>query len=198
MSHNHDPDVICYSTCPEYPWPGDEGRSEDRPDGCTCLPPYPGDGHWISCALTSMEIPLEDIQIEPPTEYPGRPGHKGQKLARFDLLPWDALWVLAEHYGKGAAKYAARNWERGYDFSDSVAQMGRHLAQIATGELIDPENGSPHAAAIAFGALALIAFELRGIGNNNLPQLGRHLDSEVTNPEDIEAAQAEARAEATC
>lgn len=32
-------------------------------------------------------------------------GAKGQKLARFDLIPPDALWALAEHFGKGATKY---------------------------------------------------------------------------------------------
>ena len=36
-------------------------------------------------------------------------GEKGAKLARFDLIPPEATWALAEHYGKGCAKYSDRN-----------------------------------------------------------------------------------------
>lgn len=83
-------------------------------------------------------------------------GRKGRKLARFDLLPWDVLWQLAEHYGKGARKYEERNWERGYPMSLSIGAAFRHLAQFAQGEDIDPETGTPHVIAVMFhmGVLA--------------------------------------------
>jgi dATP/dGTP diphosphohydrolase len=159
------------------------GASAERPIVRMCCETPLGRQHDSGCQYASAGI----LELDAPV-----PGHKGVKLARFDLLPWDALWKVAEHYGKGAEKYAARNWERGYEYSKIVGQIGRHLAAIASGELIDPENGSPHAAAIAFGALALIAFEARGIGTNDLPQLDTHLDSELLNPEEIEEARQEA------
>lgn len=86
-------------------------------------------------------------------------GAKGQKLARFDLLPADALRQVAEHYGKGAAKYEDRNWERGYDWSLSFSAMQRHAWQWWNGEDVDEETGSSHLAAVIFHALALLTFD---------------------------------------
>jgi hypothetical protein len=86
-------------------------------------------------------------------------GRKGQKLARFDLLPWDSVWEVAEHFGKGAAKYGEdRNWERSYPWSLSIAALARHFALFAQGEDIDEETGSNHMAAVAFHALVLLRF----------------------------------------
>lgn len=85
-------------------------------------------------------------------------GEKGSKLARFDLLPWAELEKVAEHYGRGAAKYEDRNWEKGYDWSLSYASLVRHLVAFWNGENIDPEMGSEHLAAVVFHALALMFF----------------------------------------
>jgi hypothetical protein len=85
-------------------------------------------------------------------------GQKGAKLARFDLLPWDVLWTVAELYGVGAAKYEDRNWEKSYPFSLSIAALGRHFAQFARGEDVDSETGLPHLASVVFHACALIRF----------------------------------------
>lgn len=82
-------------------------------------------------------------------------GAKGQKLARFDLLPWDVLWEVAEHYGRGAAKYEERNWEKGYMWSLSYSALMRHLVAFWNGEDIDPETGSHHLDAVIFHAMAL-------------------------------------------
>ena len=85
-------------------------------------------------------------------------GAKGAKLARFDLLPWKAIWQVAELYGKGAEKYEERNWERGYDWSLSYAAMQRHAALLAQGEWLDAETRCPHLASVIFHALALLTF----------------------------------------
>ena len=82
-------------------------------------------------------------------------GAKGQKLARFDLLPGDSLWALAEHFGKGAEKYEDRNWEKGYDWSLNFAAAQRHMWQWWNGEDIDPETGSSHLIAAAWHMVAL-------------------------------------------
>lgn len=83
---------------------------------------------------------------------------KGSKLARFDLIPAKPLWELAEHYGRGAEKYEDRNWERGYDWSLSIAALERHLNLFKQGEDIDPETQSKHIIAVAWHAIALAQF----------------------------------------
>ncbi len=65
---------------------------------------------------------------------------------------------IAEHFGKGAAKYADRNWERGYEWSLSFAALQRHLWAFWMGEDHDPEMGSHHLAAAGFHVLALLTF----------------------------------------
>lgn len=86
-------------------------------------------------------------------------GEKGQKLARFDLIPPAALWKIAEVFGRGARKYDERNWERGYDWSLSFAACMRHLWAWWRGEDRDPESGQSHLAHAAFHVLALLTYE---------------------------------------
>jgi hypothetical protein len=93
-------------------------------------------------------------------------GQKGVKLARFDLLPTGPLWSLAELYGKGAEKYADRNWEKGYEWSKSYAAAQRHMNLFWSGEYFDKHEetcppdcnthtGLPHLACAVFHMFAL-------------------------------------------
>jgi hypothetical protein len=95
----------------------------------------------------------ETLVVDPDTG-----GKKGQKRARFDLVPSEALWELAEHYGYGATKYDDHNWRKGYAWSLSFAALQRHAWKFWAGEDVDPESGSHHLAAVAFHALALLTF----------------------------------------
>jgi len=98
---------------------------------------------------------------------PNTGGEKGRKLARWELLPGDALHELAEHYGKGCEKYADRNWERGYNWSLSFGAMMRHAWAMWGGEDVDEETGSLHMTAVAWHALALLAYQLRSVGTDD-------------------------------
>lgn len=86
-------------------------------------------------------------------------GAKGVKPARFDLIPTDSLWELAEHYGNGFSKYGDAgqldNWRRGYEWSKSFAAAYRHLTLAMSGEEIDEETGSKHVIAVAWHMFAL-------------------------------------------
>lgn len=82
-------------------------------------------------------------------------GRKEVKLARADLVPVFPFMQLAEHYGRGALKYADRNWELGYPFSVSYAALIRHVMQWWGGEEFDEETGSHHLTAVAWHAFAL-------------------------------------------
>jgi hypothetical protein len=92
---------------------------------------------------------------------PDTGGQKGQKLARFDLIPPRPLWKLAEHYGRGAAKYAERNWEQGYKMSLSFAAQQRHSWAFWNKAELDgnPYEGDDfHLSAIAFHSFAMQEF----------------------------------------
>lgn len=91
-------------------------------------------------------------------------GQKGVKLERFELIPVRPLIAVARLYGFGAEKYAARNWEKGYEWSKSYGALQRHANAFWGGEDLiqqneagdDPTAGMPHMAAVAFHAFALI------------------------------------------
>jgi hypothetical protein len=110
-----------------------------------------------------------DVTDEVRVTDPETGGEKGTKLARFDLIPTGPLWQLAEHYGKGAAKYADRNWQRGYAWSLSFAALQRHAWAFWNGEDLDPETQSHHMAAVAFHAFALMEFDSTDTGTDDRP-----------------------------
>lgn len=82
---------------------------------------------------------------------------------RLDLLPFDALEEVGTVYTLGAKKYADRNWEKGINYMRVVGALLRHLFAWIRGEERDPENGQRHLASVAWNALALLAFEIRGL-----------------------------------
>ena len=92
-----------------------------------------------------------------------------KKKARFDLLPPEAIYALAEHYGKGAEKYAPRNWERGTDWNVPYASLMRHVIAWQSGEDHDPENGTHHMISAAWNALAIYTYYMREIGTDDRP-----------------------------
>ena len=104
---------------------------------------------------------------------PSSDGQKTSDSARFDLLPPDALWLLAEHYGKaggppeGPPKYEERNWEKGYAWSLSFAALMRHAWAWWYGEDVDPETKSRHMVAAAWHCLNLTAMQYRNIGTDD-------------------------------
>lgn len=94
-------------------------------------------------------------------------GKKGAKLARFDLIPPDALWQVAEHYGRGASKYIDRNWELGVDWSLNFSALMRHAWAFWNGSSLDAETDTHHLAAVVFHAFALMTFERYGLGTDS-------------------------------
>lgn len=100
-----------------------------------------------------LVMPPEEIRLTSSTG-----GQKGTKLARYDLIPAEALRIVAETYGRGATKYDDHNWRKGYNWSLSYAALQRHAWKFWGGEDLDPETGTPHMACVAFHALSLITF----------------------------------------
>ena len=88
---------------------------------------------------------------------------------RFDLLPGDALFEIVKVFTQGAKKYEERNWEKGMRWGKHYAAMQRHLWKWWNGSSVDEESGLNHLAHAAFGCLALLAYELRKVGEDDRP-----------------------------
>lgn len=108
----------------------------------------------------------------PPLERKEEPGLRYDAgKARYDLLPADALHSLVNVYTAGAAKYADRNWEKGMSWSRCFGSLMRHCWAFWRGETFDPESKCHHMAHAAWNALALVAYDLRGVGTDDRPKL---------------------------
>lgn len=102
------------------------------------------------------------------TVDPQTGGEKGAKLQRFSLIPRDFLWELASHYGRGAKKYADRNWEKGYKWSLSQDAFERHYNQWLMGEDNDEETGTSHLICAIWHLIALWWFHKHGKGTDDI------------------------------
>ena len=91
-----------------------------------------------------------------------------------ELLSPYSLWQLSTWLGKGAEKYAPRNWEKGIPFSICVGKLQRHLAEYMMGK-----TDEPHLDAVGFWWHALTHYEaMIALGKlpaslNDLPQYER-------------------------
>ena len=116
--------------------------------------------NWPSVSGSCDEV-LCDLRPENSTETrttSSTGAEKGVKAEAFSLLPVEALEKVARHYRIGAEKYSAHNWRAGYEWSKSYDALQRHANAFWRGEDMDAETGSPHMAAVAFHALALLTF----------------------------------------
>jgi len=77
---------------------------------------------------------------------------------RMELVPISAIRGLAEVFGKGAEKYAPRNWEKGFKYSVPYACLLRHLTAFWGGEDLDKETGLSHMKHVLANAAMLVEF----------------------------------------
>ena len=98
---------------------------------------------------------------------PDTGAQKGQKLERFDLIPFDALEELARVYGVGAKKYDDDNWIGGYRWRLSLGALLRHVSRFMLGEDRDPETGCHHLAHAAWHCLTVMTFAMRKLGTDD-------------------------------
>jgi hypothetical protein len=88
---------------------------------------------------------------------------------RYDLLPPEGVEAVADVLTYGAAKYAARNWEQGMDWSRPFGACLRHLFAWWGGENRDPDTGKSHLWHATTNLFFLIAYEARGAGKDDRP-----------------------------
>lgn len=87
--------------------------------------------------------------------------------SRLDLVPPEGVLGVADILAVGAKKYAARNWEKGMEWSRPYAAAQRHLYAWWSGEDRDPDTGYSHLAHAACNIFFLIAYEARGAGTDD-------------------------------
>ena len=91
---------------------------------------------------------------------------------RYSLIPVDALREVAQLFTDGAKKYGDRNWEKGMEYSRVYDALQRHAEAWLEGQDRDQDpNGSRqlNMASVAWCAMALISYHLRGVGTDDRP-----------------------------
>lgn len=96
---------------------------------------------------------------------------------RMELIPPELLEGVGSILTFGAEKYDDRNWEKGMSWSRVFGALMRHMWAWWRGENTDPETGKSHlwhaGCCIAF----LIAYESRGVGNDDRHVVSRTADT---------------------
>jgi hypothetical protein len=87
------------------------------------------------------------------------------------LAPWDAFLAIVKVLAFGAKKYAPRNWEKGMDWSRCWAALQRHQVAWWQREGTDPDTGYSHLWHAGCCIVFLIAYEIRGVGTDDRPQV---------------------------
>lgn len=100
---------------------------------------------------------------------PNTGGQKGSKPNQQSTLDPIALGKVGEVGGFGAQKYERYNFLKGYRWSLSYDALQRHLQAFWSREDNDPESGLAHLAHAAWHCLALISFQVRGLGTDDRP-----------------------------
>lgn len=114
-----------------------------------------------------LEVPKDVLQAAGVPQDNGGLRHNAGKV-QLELIPMAWTWALGQVLTRGAYKYAARNWERGMAWSYPIGCAMRHMIKFACGQRYDPETGCHHLAMAAWNMLALMTYDLRAIGNNDL------------------------------
>ena len=80
---------------------------------------------------------------------------------RFDLLPDDALTLIAEVLTQGASEYGDHNWEEGISASRLESAARRHMTRWKLGQTKDPKSKLSHLVHAACDLLMMVALENR-------------------------------------
>lgn len=122
-------------------------------------------GHSGAVLVASLS-PIENVLT--PASAPATEDQSQKKDAGkppWDLLPFDAVEQVVKVLQFGAAKYAARGWERDpMRRGRAFAAVCRHMVDWWRGQRNDEETGLPVLAHAACEVLFLLAYELRGAG----------------------------------
>lgn len=86
---------------------------------------------------------------------------------RMDLLPVEWMVELSNVLTEGAKKYDDNNWRKGMDWSRCIGSLYRHLTKWQSGITFDTETQCHHLAHVAWNALALMVYQMEGLGKDD-------------------------------
>lgn len=86
---------------------------------------------------------------------------------RMSLVPASFARYCAAGLTYGAVKYEPHNWRKGFDWSQVLDSLHRHIGAFSEGEDVDDESGLPHLALAACNLAFLIEFFDKGKGNDD-------------------------------
>lgn len=87
---------------------------------------------------------------------------------RVSLLSSDAILEVAKVATMGASKYDDHNWRGGMKWSRLLDAAERHLLKYNKGDRIDEESKLSHLAHVAWNLMALLEYEINGVGEDDL------------------------------
>jgi len=90
---------------------------------------------------------------------------------RYDLIPPDALELVAEVFKIGGVKYGDRNWEKGMAWGRVFRALMSHAWKWWRGETYDQEDGQHHLSSVVWCGLVLLAYDLRKLGTDDRNKL---------------------------
>ena len=89
---------------------------------------------------------------------------------RMSLLSADALLEIGKVAGLGAAKYGDHNWRNGMKWSRLLDAAQRHILSWQNGQTNDEESSVSHLAHAAWNLMALLEYEKRNMGTDDIHQ----------------------------
>ena len=92
-----------------------------------------------------------------------------QQKPRMDLIPPESMDALSRVLSDGADRYGDRNWEQGMRWGRLFAALMRHMWAWWRGETTDPDSGRSHLWHALFCVASLVAYEQRGVGQDDRP-----------------------------
>lgn len=98
--------------------------------------------------------------------------HDAEKESRPELIAPEFIHGTACVLSDGAKKYAPGNWALGMKWSRVYGALQRHLNAWWGGESKDPESGRSHLWHACCCLMFLVAYEARGIGNDDRKDVG--------------------------
>lgn len=84
-----------------------------------------------------------------------------------DLLPYDALALVAEAFTVGNAKYGKHDWRKGQDFTKFAAAALRHITKWLDGTDRDPESGVHHLGHASANLLMILQWVAENTGTDD-------------------------------
>jgi hypothetical protein len=101
---------------------------------------------------------IAELLRDKANEYENKAFRTNENKLRYDLCPAIAQREYAKVWTEGLKKYPARNWEKGFLFSEVIASAMRHLEAMRLGEMVDAESGLLHSAHLMANAAMLTEF----------------------------------------